>query len=52
MQRHYVENRTLKDMQIFVSESMNSFQYLSVRNIFKKCGYVGSGHFDPGKAFN
>jgi transposase len=52
LQRHYVENRSLSEMKLFIAKTMTSFQNRDMLTIFKKCGYVGSGVFDPSKAFS
>jgi transposase len=52
LQRNYIENRSLIEMRIFVAETMKTFEFRSMKGIFKKCGYISSGQFDPGKAFS
>ena len=37
-------------MHIFIAQTMTSY-LRSMRELFRKCGYVGSGLFDPGMAF-
>jgi transposase len=50
--RNYVENRNLDEMKFLIAKTLNEFKYKSMRKIFGKCGYIGSGLFDPGKAFS
>mmetsp|Transcript_20409 Transcript_20409/g.18547 ORF Transcript_20409/g.18547 Transcript_20409/m.18547 type:complete len:356 (+) Transcript_20409:39-1106(+) len=52
LRRHYFENSSLKEIKIFISQAMNSFKNKSMRKIFKKCGYYGSGFFNPGIGFS
>ena len=51
LRRNYVENGTLKQMKAFVAKTATTFMDRDNRNIFKKCGYIESGLFDPSVAF-
>ena len=52
LQRSYVENCSLREMKIFLASTFNNFRLQNMTIIFKKCGYVGPGLFDPGQAFS
>jgi hypothetical protein len=38
-------------MRIFIAEMLEKFRTRDVSKLFKKCGYLGSGLFDHGIAF-
>lgn len=46
MQQHYNENST-QDLKMLVAEVMNSFSRFSMAKLFRKCGYIRGGKFDP-----
>lgn len=46
MKRHYVEC-SHRDMKIVVSEIMEHFSRYPLQSLFKKCGYIQGGRFDP-----
>jgi len=52
MQRYYQENCSVKEMKIFIAKTMAEFANRNNRKIFKKCGYIGSGMFNPSTAFH
>jgi transposase len=51
LRRYYVENRSMSDMKIFLATVLSTFKNKCARKIFKKCGYIGSGIFNPGVGF-
>ena len=51
LRQNYVENGTLKQMKAFVAKTSTTFMDRDNRNLFKKCGYIESGLFDPSVAF-
>lgn len=40
-----------KDMEILVNEEFTKMRHYSCTKIFKKCGYIMSGKFDPGVSY-
>jgi len=52
MQRYYHEKCSLQEMKIFIAKTLFRFKCKNMRNIFKKCGYIGSGIFNSGIAFH
>lgn len=51
LEANYIENSKI-DIRMFIGEVVNNFTSKSLKNIFKKCGYVAPGKFDPSIAFN
>lgn len=47
---NYIENSKI-DLKMFIGETVNKFINRSFKNIFKKCGYLPNGKFDPSRAF-
>lgn len=47
----YIENSKI-DIRMFIGEVANHFTNKNLKNIFKKCGYLAPGRFDPSEAFN
>jgi hypothetical protein len=41
----------MSDMKIFLATVLSTFKNKCARKIFKKCGYIGSGIFNPGVGF-
>lgn len=48
---NYIENTKI-DIRMFIGEAVNVFTNKNLQNIFKKCGYLAPGRFDPSTAFN
>lgn len=48
---NYIENSKL-DIRLFIGEVANAFTNKKFTNIFRKCGYLPPGRFDPSVAFN
>lgn len=46
LQRYYIEN-SKKPLSITVTESLTRFARFDCTNLFKKCGYLYGGTFDP-----
>lgn len=45
-QQDYKENDT-RDLKLFISEIMTSFYSYKMDRLFRKCGYINGGKFDP-----
>jgi hypothetical protein len=52
LQRNYVEGQTMNDMKLLIARTLGKFQKRCMRQLFTKCGYLGSGLFDPARAFS
>lgn len=46
MKKIYQENQH-KNMQLVVAETMGRFSNYAMKNLFRKCGYLAGGRFDP-----
>lgn len=51
LQSVYIENSKM-DIRMFIGEIANKFQNKSFQNLFKKCGYLQTGKFDPSNGYN
>ena len=51
LQRNYIENGSLGEMKMFLSKLFNTFEFKNMYKMFKKCGYLGKGSFDPSHVF-
>lgn len=51
LEANYVENSKI-DTRIFIGEVANNFTNKNLKQIFKKCGYLAPGKFDPSVAFS
>ena len=51
LQKDYIENSSLGKMIIFPLKLFNRFEFKNMYKIFKKCGCLGEGSFDPRHAF-
>lgn len=50
MTKNYIENSKL-DLKMFIGETVNNFSNKDFINIFKKCGYLRNGKFDPSNGY-
>lgn len=51
LEANYIENSKI-DTKMFIGEVVNHFSNQNFKNIFKKCGYLPPGRFDPSLAFD
>lgn len=48
--QHYYRESSNQDIKLFIAEVMNSYVNFDMTNLFRKCGYINGGKFDPTSA--